>query len=362
MVTKDSWKELEKKVDFLRDPHSYSHHPKSVEVFETHMSYVFVAGEFSFKIKKPNSFPFLHLESLKDRFENIHQEYSLNKSLAPGFYLKVIPLLETNDEELVLEEEKPNAKIVEWVLKMKTYPREICLDQLIKKNKIPEQRLIKAFDKLFHFYHDSRGVDVNADFFMEFFYQTISDVKVFIHQFGNQEKFQLMTKILRHQEEFLLYNSYEIRDRVDHKLIVEGHGDLRPEHICLMEDPILVDCLEFNQRLRTLDPLDEIACLDLECELLGNHHIGKMMLHHYQQSTHDQFDMDLYYFYKIQRALIRAKLCLGHTQDQFVKTKEVWGQKCEDYLKLAESYLNKAPNKILEVPPPNPLPSSFSSP
>ncbi len=361
-MTQDSWKELERKVEFLKDPRSYPHHPQRVEVFETHLSYVFVAGEFSFKIKKPNAFPYLHLETLKDRFENINQEFNLNKSLTPGFYLKVIPLLETLDEDFFLEVEKPNAKIVEWVLKMKTYPRDMCLDKLIEKKKIPQEQLKKAFDKLFLLYDKSRGLDVNPDYFLELFYETIRDVKVFIHQFGNQEKFQFITKIIRHQEEFLLYHSFEIRNRVEKKLIVEGHGDLRPEHVCLMEDPILVDCLEFNKRLRILDPLDEIACLDLECELLGNSDVGTMMLNYYQQLTHDQFDMDLYHFYKIQRALVRAKLCLGHTQDQFVKSKEIWGEKCDDYLKLADSYLNKSPNKILEVLPPNPLPSSFSSP
>lgn len=362
MIDLSPWKELENKVFFLKDPHSYPHGPQAVQMIETHLSHVFIAGEFTYKIKKPNNFSFLHLGTLKERFENIQLEFHLNKALAPGYYLKVLPLLQNEEGEIFFGESRGDTKVIEWVLKMKTYPRRLCLDELIKKGKRPEHTLLKAYDKLLNFYNESQGLEIDGNQFIDSFYRSLEEVKIFTHQFGNHEKYELISKIILHQEDFLTLHRDYFFERVRNHLIVEGHGDLRPEHLCLMDDPIIVDRLEFNTKLRILDPLDELSCLDIECEMLGSHEIGEFLLDYYQKKTHDQFDLTLYYFYKINRCLIRSKLCLAHTQDQFVTKKDFWGQKCYDYLKLAEIYLDKAPGKLLEAPQSNLLPKLFSSP
>lgn len=70
----------------------------------------------------------------------------------------------------------------------------------------------------------------------------------------------------------------ELRSRVAAGLIVEGHGDLRPEHVCLSKPPVIIDCLEFNKALRTVDPYEEIAVLDMECRRLGAGWVGSILI------------------------------------------------------------------------------------
>ena len=137
--------------------------------------------------------------------------------------------------------------------------------------------------------------------------------------------------------------------------ILDGHGDLRPEHICLREKPIIVDRLEFSQRLRSLDPLDEISYLDLECEFLGNRDVGPFFLEIYQKITKDLYSSELYRFYKIQHALIRAKLCLSHIEDKHVRVRKKWIEKSQKYLRLAWTYLNKDQGRIPGAQRENPL-------
>ncbi len=346
-----SWKDSEEKIEFFKNIHSYDHPVQKVEWIETHLSEVFVAGEFTYKMKKPNIFSYLNLSGLKERHQNLLSELHLNRILAPGFYLKVIPLMKNSEGELVLGESDGNARVVEWVLKMKTYSRERCLDVLIKKGKIPVEELNTALRILFDFYTKSSSTLWDPTEYLGAFQKTLEEVRVFTHQYGDHDKLSLITKIINFQDAFIEHHSEEIKSRVENKKIVEAHGDLRPEHICLMTPSIFVDRLEFSETLRTIDPLDEIACLDLECEMLGDQALGGGVLKFYREYTGDKFSNELYSFYKIQRALVRSKLCLAHTQDFHVKDQSKWSLKCEDYLKLAWTYLNRAQDKTLEVPP-----------
>jgi len=293
-----SWKDLEEKIDFFKNILSYDHPVKKVEWIETHLSEVFVAGEFTYKLKKPNIFSYLNLSGLKERHQNLLSELHLNRILAPGFYLKVIPLMKNSEGELFLGEIEENAKVVEWVLKMKTYPRERCLDVLIKKRKIPVEELNSALKSLFDFYVKSTTALWNASDYVEAFQKTLEEVRVFTHQYGDHDKLSLISKIINFQDAFLETHNEELKARVERRKIVEAHGDLRPEHICLISPPIFVDRLEFSETLRSIDPLDEISCLDLECEMLGDRTLGASVLKFYREYSGDNFQMNFFHSIK----------------------------------------------------------------
>ena len=134
--------------------------------------------------------------------------------------------------------------------------------------------------------------------------------------------------------------------RVEDGRIVEGHGDLRPEHVYLLERPIIMDCLEFNRDLRLLDPVDELAYLGIECHRLGAPHLGEVVLETYQADTGDRAPDALLDFYACARAMLRAKLAIWHLKDEHRPDAEKWRKRTLDYLHIAAEHavkLDRAP-------------------
>jgi aminoglycoside phosphotransferase family enzyme len=128
--------------------------------------------------------------------------------------------------------------------------------------------------------------------------------------------------------------------RAEADMIVDAHGDLRPEHICVLNNPAIIDCLEFNRELRILDPVDELSFLSLECERLGSPFIANMVLDIYSRTTHDFPPAVLIHFYKSHRACKRAKVAIRHLKDSLTQDQETkWIQRAKDYLLLANKYV-----------------------
>jgi aminoglycoside phosphotransferase family enzyme len=117
--------------------------------------------------------------------------------------------------------------------------------------------------------------------------------------------------------------------------IVEGHGDLRPEHICLEERPVIIDRLEFDRRWRVLDPASELAFLWLECERLGAPRFGRIVFERYCRLTRDYPSRPLMEFYRRWHACLRARLALSHLRDRRFTVPNKWTDRAESYLRLA---------------------------
>jgi aminoglycoside phosphotransferase family enzyme len=123
--------------------------------------------------------------------------------------------------------------------------------------------------------------------------------------------------------------------RVDRCRIIDGHGDLRPEHIWLNHEIRIIDCLEFNPRLRAVDPFDEIAFLDLECERLGAAWAGRYIRTRVARGLNDDRPEGLYRFYRSYRATLRARLAIAHLSEPKPRTPEKWPSLARAYLDIA---------------------------
>jgi aminoglycoside phosphotransferase family enzyme len=135
--------------------------------------------------------------------------------------------------------------------------------------------------------------------------------------------------------EFLEENGYLFDARVRQGKIVEGHGDLRPEHVCLESQPVVIDCLEFNRSLRILDVASELSFLALECERLGAPEIGERILNGYSEQAGDRPANMLLGFYRAYHACVRAKIAIWHLNDANVQGRDAWVAKAEQYLRMA---------------------------
>jgi len=174
-------------------------------------------------------------------------------------------------------------------------------------------------------------------------------------------RFKLSPGPVRHLDsllrEFLSQKQALFVDRLKRRRIVDGHGDLRPEHIWLGAEVKIIDCLEFNARLRILDPLEEIACLDLECEHLGMKGIGDITQPCVMQALRDHAPVSLFCFYRCYRAMLRARLSIAHLLAPNPRSPEKWRPQALSYLKLAapdarrlEAYLRRPEDRNAACP------------
>jgi len=114
---------------------------------------------------------------------------------------------------------------------------------------------------------------------------------------------------------FLRQRTGLFAERVHRRFVLDGHGDLRPEHIRLSKPFPIIDCLEFNARLRASDALDEIAFLHLDCARLGARCVGERLRRHMAVQRDDDPSSGLFLFYRIGRPMLRARLSIAHLAD-----------------------------------------------
>jgi aminoglycoside phosphotransferase family enzyme len=125
--------------------------------------------------------------------------------------------------------------------------------------------------------------------------------------------------------------------RIRSRRIVDGHGDLRPEHIWLGDRIRVIDCLEFNPHLRAVDPFDEIAFLSLECERLGSPTTGEYLARHVRRGLRNGLSDELFLFYRCHRATLRARLAIAHLLEPNPRTPDKWPRLARNYLLLADA-------------------------
>ncbi len=140
-------------------------------------------------------------------------------------------------------------------------------------------------------------------------------------------------QVIERQRGFLKGEYGMIADRA--AFVIDAHGDLRPEHIYLLDPPVIVDRLEFNRDLRLFDPLDELAFLAIECERLGAGWIGDFGFECFREHISDQISPALIAFYKSLRACMRARLALGHVFEPRHEKNSPWFRPAEHYTATA---------------------------
>jgi aminoglycoside phosphotransferase family enzyme len=124
-------------------------------------------------------------------------------------------------------------------------------------------------------------------------------------------------------------------------LLVDGHGDLRPEHVCFETRVAIFDCLEFSEVLRQVDPVDELAALHVECTLLGAEGFGRSLLERVCGAIGWPTRDRLFSLHSARRALLRARLALAHLLDAAPRQPEKWEPLATRYLEIAERALDE---------------------
>lgn len=318
------------KVAFLSSPASYAERPARVERIETHLAWVFLTERHAYKLKKPVHYPFLDFSTVAARRIDGLEEVRLNRRLAPGVYLDVVPLCMRGDRELVLD---GCGEAVDWLVRMRRLPAERMLDVMIGHGGIPRHDLKRLVEVLVGFYEDLPSECVSGAAYRSRFVDATAENAAALRPPRYGLDATRIERMLRLQHLFLEGHADVLESRC--ASVVEGHGDLRPEHVCFERRPVIFDCLEFNRDFRLLDPVEELAFLSLECAALGAEEVGDALLEMYFDRTGDHVPAELIAFYKSGRAALRAKLCAWHIDDPAVRNPQAWLARARRYIELA---------------------------
>jgi aminoglycoside phosphotransferase family enzyme len=327
---------LADKVGFLSAIESYpSEGLEVVGARETHMSWVFLTGRFAYKLKKPVRHAHVDLRALDARRRNCLTEIRLNRRLAPDVYLAVKPLTFTAHRGLQLA---GDGDAVEWLVMMRRLPDELMLDRALRSGGPERRDLDRIAIRLARFYGGLAP-------------ETVAPA---VRRIGLEEEIRLSRRELARPAfardsaaidrvagrliDFLRVRPEALLERHRAGRIVEGHGDLRPEHICLEREPVIIDCLEFSRQLRLVDPADEMAFLALECEMVGEPGAGARLQRCYEATSGDRPPERLIAWYTGFRALLRARLSALHSLEPGPRPPEAWLAQADRYLDAALDY------------------------
>ena len=328
----------EEKVLFLSSPDAYTDRP-AVSVIETHMSWVFLAGGLVYKFKKPVRYPFLDFSSLDRRLRHCTAELTLNRRLAPRVYRRLVPLRLTQAGALTLNDE---GEPVEWLLEMERLPQADMLDRRLLAGNVATDTIVAIGDVLGRFYAQARPERRNAGAYLDHLRTETTINRKLLMRAGCPVPLARSNELLRRFDALLSEFAPMIAARAANGLIVEGHGDLRPEHICLTSEPQIIDCLEFDRNMRLLDPYDEVNYLGLECEFLGASWVRPVLLHIVDSYLGRRPEPRLLATYGAFRAMLRARICIAHLLDPVPMQPDRWPGEAERYFELAERECVKA--------------------
>lgn len=332
---------LREKIAFLRQAENYPFATARVDVIETHMSWVFLTEKRVYKLKKPVRYSFLDFSTLEARREDSKGEVQLNRRLAGDTYIRTIALTREDNGQLKLGGE---GKPVEWLVEMHRLPEELTLDAAIRNGTAVADDIDRISRIMNVFFQEQPSLSITSDEYRAMFEREVEENHDTLSrpEYGlSQER---LLRVTSAQREFLQHHGGMLEERVRDGRIIEGHGDLRPEHVFLTEPPVVIDCLEFNRDFRVLDPVDELAYLGLECERLGAAWIGEQLLQNYFDYSGDSCPAALIRFYRLFRACLRAKIAVWHIDDHRIREVEKWRQRAMDYLSIAERDLAAARN------------------
>jgi aminoglycoside phosphotransferase family enzyme len=301
---------------------------------ETHISWVFLTDRFAYKLKKPVRYDFLDFSTPQARRAACEAELRLNQRLARDIYLEVLPIARNLHGRLRWG---GSSAPVDWVVKMRRLPADRMLDGLIRSGCLSNTDVDKLASTLARFFHEASPLVIAPGDYR----QSLQD-----HVRGNRRELlapshalpaEMTKRIHAAQLRFLELQPDRFDERVCDGRVIEGHGDLRPEHICLLHQPVIFDCIEFNADLRRLDVADELSFLSMECDRLGADWVGDRVIQAYRRISNDPVAEDVLNFYKSYRACVRAKVAALRA-DQVQPAMPHADPDSLAYLKLADRY------------------------
>lgn len=291
-------------IKALMDPRRYPHPAETVQLVETHISSVLLAGQYAYKIKKPVDLTFLNFTSLSSRRHYCEEELRLNRRLAPELYLDVIPVGGAADTpELGAE------PAVEYTLKMRRFPVDEQLDRLAECGKLTPQHMDDLAAVLAHFHGNLPQAEAESRFgapsaIHSAVFNSLDRLQAAL---SNNQDDASVTALRNAMETGYAKCKARFEQRHSQGFIRECHGDLHLGNIALIGGrPVPFDCIEFDPALRWIDVMNEAAFTVMDLLHHQQPELAYRFLNAYLENTGDYEGVPLLFFYIAYRAIVRA--------------------------------------------------------
>jgi aminoglycoside phosphotransferase family enzyme len=326
-------------VRALLKSQAYPHKPQKIELIQTQMSFIFLTGEYVYKIKKPVNLGYLDYTTLEKRHFFCHQEMELNRRLCPDAYLAVVPIVEEKGEIRI----EGQGEAVEYAVKMKQLPQDRMMDVLLPRGRVTLEMVARVAEKLVGFHQKAEtNQEIAAFGRLDVIRQNTDE------NFAQTEKYIGLTifrmkyeRIKGYTNDFIESNARLFDKRVKEGRIRDCHGDLHAAHVCFADDICIYDCIEFNDRFRYSDVASEIAFLAMDLDRYQQAGLSRHLVNTYVGLGRDEELLKLLNFYKCYRAYVRGKVESFKLDDPYIpeeeKTKILTAAR--SYFQLAESYV-----------------------
>ncbi|MFO7256510.1 MAG: hypothetical protein DIU61_002385 [Bacteroidota bacterium] len=281
------------------------------ELKETHISWVILCDDTVFKIKKPLKYSFLDFSTIEQRRHYCEREVLLNNRLTKDVYIDVVPVRKSSSEIFIGE---GKGEIMDYAVRMRKLDNDRRMDVLLRNGKVTEDHIhslvsvIVTFHKKAEIIYPDDPLDIERKFNdlegqREFIYTELGD------KYGN-----MLDDALEKSSEFVLANRRLLEDRIEDGFHRDGHGDLHSRNIFLLDEPVIFDCIEFNDEYRHVDVLNEVAFLCMDLDVFGRSDLSRTFMEDYSlqfSAISGTRDVALFNYYKCYRANVRAKVnCL----------------------------------------------------
>jgi aminoglycoside phosphotransferase family enzyme len=329
--------ELRDKVAFLKRRRSYRSRPRRIEALETHFAWVFLTPRLAYKLKKPLRLGNMDYRSLAARKRGCQEELRLSRRLAPNVYLSLAQLSTGLRGRLRLG---PSGHTVEYLIKMRRLPRAAMLDQVLKRKGMTRRRLERLARRLARFFATAARQPMSASDYRARLREAVRANRAALRRLAPRLPARLVASVAQRELTLIERLHAELARRCGR--LVQGHGDLRAEHVCLTGRVSIIDCLEFDPQLRRLDPAHDVALLGLEIARLGSEALAQSFLEAFFTASADDISEPALQFYMSLTAMTRAKLAAWHVGDPQYPDAAPWLRRAQRCLQEAQRHARRS--------------------
>lgn len=325
--------EFAEKVELLQKPETYDVPVDLIAVRETHTAMVFLTADHAYKLKKPVRLPYLDFSTLKARRHFCEEEVRLNRELAGDIYIRTRPLAPDKSNRVCIG---GTGRAIDWLVEMLRLPEDDMLDRRLATHAHVSIGEIQTLaDHLADFYRRQQLRQRNGDAYLGHLLRESTTNREHLQDMRRHLDGAYSDELVSGAVQSVEEHVPEIKDRIAKSLVVEGHGDLRAEHVCLLPVPVVFDRLEFDASMLFVDIYDEINYLGLECDWLGAGWIRGVLLRRMENMIGFPPSAGLLSAYGCFRLLLRARLSIDHLLDRHPRTPEKWPIQAKRYLRAA---------------------------
>jgi uncharacterized protein len=319
-----------------------------IELIQTHVSYVFLTGDYAYKVKKPVNFGFLDYSTIEKRSHFCHQELEMNKRGAPELYLEVLPVTQTGEKFSF----GGSGEAVEYVLKMRQFPQSALLSEMFALGTLTESHMERLGQVVAKYHENTLSSDRISSFgevaqVRQAIDENYQQTKKYI---GHPQTQAQYAETKKYTDNFFTGRSQLFKSRIENNKIRECHGDLHLRNICLWNDKILLfDCIEFNEPFRFVDVMYDVAFTVMDLQARQRPDFGNAFLNTYAEQTGDWEGLQVLPLYLSRQAYVRAKVTSFLLDDPGIPeaAKVEAAATASGYYKLAWEYTKPRQGKLI---------------